>query len=159
MKLSKQKVAILVSCAVMLLGVVLTVLRWQIEGFLPFFSHPIWALFLVVTLGLGVMYTVFAFLSKTPVNFFIAGICLAAALAYILGEASLDWWLVLIIVVVLLIIVSMLSIFVNDNKTESSALNEQPDYKNYQERNQEREEKEKVEQENTVLPEIKSFKD
>ena len=59
--------------------------------------------------------------------------------------------------IVLPVIVMLLSLIVNGNKTEDIALNDNDDYKNYQERKAEEEAK-KLNEEKEELPEIKSFK-
>ena len=83
---------------------------------------------------------------------YVASYCLA-------DFAHMVWWLIVIVDAVIAILFVVISFMTAGSRTEDIALNKSPDYKNYEQRSAEREEKEKAEEENYVPPEIKSFKD
>ena len=82
---------------------------------------------------------------------------LYVATYFLIEFANLIWWAIAIIDVVIVILGVFLSLLVAGNKTEDIALNEKPEYKNYQQRKVERELEESGE--SVELPKIKSFED
>lgn len=154
----KQAVYSVAALAVIILALVLTILEWT-EVFV-ICSHPVFMFFLVAAAGLGIIVTVQGAENKSPFRFFLAAVLFIYVASYALADfASLPWWIILIVDVVILILFVTVSFMVAGNKTEAIALNKSPDYKNYEERQAEREAKEKAEEENYTPPEIKSFKD
>ena len=118
--------------------------------------HPILTFLLFMFIGFGVLTIVLGAVRKSPWLYFLSSILFGLSIFGILFH-YLPWWICLIALVVLWIIIGLLSFVSAGNKTESIALNNSEDYKNYKERRAEKfqaeESKEKEE-----LPEIKSFK-
>ncbi len=159
MKISKKQLAYALSTlAVFLIALILTVLEWC--KIFTLCSHPVFMFFLVVSAGLGVLATVRAFTEKSPFFFFLAAVLFMYLVSYCLADfVHMIWWLIAIVAIVIAVVFVVFSFITAGNKTEQIALNKSPDYKNYEQRRAEREEKEKTEEENYVPPEIKSFKD
>lgn len=123
---------------------------------LSFWTHPVLNFLFCMALGFGVMALVVGVKEKAPWQFLVSACLLGLSLFYLLIQ-YLEWWVCLIICLVFVIIVSLLSTMRSGNKTEDIALNETKDYKNYQQRREE-----KIEEESKTveeLPQIKSFKD
>ena len=159
MKLNKRQAAFAISAlAVFVLALVLTILEWS--GVFTVCSHPILMFFLVAAAGLGVILAVQGFLGKSPFRFFLSAVMFLYVASYCLADfAHMVWWLIVIVDAVIAILFVVISFMMAGSRTEDIALNKSPDYKNYEQRSAEREEKEKAEEENYVPPEIKSFKD
>lgn len=159
MKITKKQAAYAVIAALIsILALVLTILEAQ-EVFV-ICSHPVFMFFFALTAGLGILLTVQGILEKSPFRLFLASFLIVYALSYALADfAHLAWWLIVIIAAVTLILFLTVSFLRAGSKTEAIALNKYPEYKNYEQRKAEREEKEKAEEESYVPPEIKSFKD
>ncbi len=153
---TKKIVNYAVSVGIILISLALTIA--SALGAFEFGSHAIWLFVLCMTGGFGIFTLVKAFASKSPFSFMLSSILLLIALSYCLIDlVKLQWWLVVICAVILAVLISLTSIFVAGNKTESIALNDKEGYKDYEQR---KAEKAIAEEETTPeeLPEIKSFK-
>jgi small-conductance mechanosensitive channel len=82
----------------------------------------------------------------------------ALAIMYVLlGLFLSKWWISICVMVVVFLIYVILGAMIFGNKTEEIAENDSPEYKNYQERKEEK----KILEENQLepeLPKLKSFK-
>lgn len=158
MKITKKQLVItLLSILICVVALTFTIL--DATGTITLWSylwHPAFTFLLFAFAGFGIICIVLGVSKKSPWFYFLSAILLGLALFGILIH-YLAWWICLIAIIVLWIISALLSFISTGNKTESIALNDKPDYKNYKER---REEKLKAEQEKgeEELPEIKSFK-
>ena len=152
---SKNKLGYIVSLLIVVASLVVTILDWTMP--LNLFIHPLLNFLLFVFAGLGLYVFVLGFAKKSPAYFFLSAILLDLSFLYVLISYSVEWYICLVCVIVLPVIVMLLSLIVNGNKTEDIALNDNDDYKNYQDRKAEEEAKKSTE-EKEELPEIKSFK-
>lgn len=153
---TKKIVNYAVSVGIILISLALTIA--SALGAFEFGSHAGWLFVLCMTGGFGIFALIKAFASKSPFSFMLSSILLLIALSYCLIDlVNLQWWLVVICAVILAVLISLTSIFVAGNKTESIALNDKEGYKDYEQR---KAEKAIAEEETTPeeLPEIKSFK-
>ena len=100
---------------------------------LRLWTHPALNFLFVIFLGFGVSSLIRALIKKAPIFFFLTALFFAPSLFYILIQ-YLAWWICIICVVVLCSIIATLSYIVCGNVTESVALNEKADYKNYKQR-------------------------
>lgn len=158
MKAKKNIGTIIASCAILVIAAVLMIVRWCVADF-KFCSHPLFLFALVISVGFGVLELVLAVKYKSPFRFMLAAVLFAYAVSYSLADfAKMPWWLIMLIAVVVCGLFVGLSYVLCGNRTEEIALNESPDYKNYEQRRAEREAAEKNEEEKE-LPKIKSFKD
>lgn len=155
MKTSKSGVIIavvsisilIVSLAVMLMDVLIP---WN------FWAHPAINFLFCLFSGFGILALVLGIKRSSPVFYFISALLLGLAVFYAVFQYA-AWWVALIITLVIWAIFSIISLVTAGNKTESIALNNSKDYKDYAQRKAEKQaENEKKETE--PLPEIKSFK-
>lgn len=142
-------IIILASFTVMLLDALIPLNIWV---------HPVLTFLLCLFIGFGVLTFVKAVIAKSPWFFMLSAILLGFALLYVLINTIIFWWIAVIAVIILWGIVALFSFVSAGNKTESIALNKDPEYKDYKTRKAEKEQQEKLEKEEP-LPEIKSFKD
>lgn len=159
MKLTKkQAITLAAYITVLFSAVLLMILEWA--GVFTLCAHPIFMLLMILSGGFGIIQIVLAIIDKSPFRFMLAAFLLVYLVSYCLIDfLSLKWWLILIIDIAVVFFIVAASLFTAGDKTEGIALNAAPDYKDYKERNAERDAKEAEEEENLVLPEIKSFKD
>lgn len=158
MKLDKKNTINIVICSIILIvSAILMILAIAIKEF-TLFSHPILAFLFSLNVGLVLLNLVNGIIYKSTVCFMLFSATLLYVATYSLIEfANLIWWAIAIIDVVIVILGVFLSLLVAGNKTEDIALNEKPEYKNYQQRKAERELEESGE--SVELPKIKSFED
>ena len=152
MKISKKQMLLAIVSLLVLLAS-LTVMLLDIFIPLDFWTHPVLNFLFCLCVGFGLISLVLGFINKSSWHFFISSILLGLALIYLLAQ-YMYFWIGLIIVACFLVVVCLLCFISSSNKTESIALNDRPDYKDYHQRKAEKEAKE----ESQELPEIKSFK-
>ena len=155
MKITKKQLAIsLIAILITLASFTIMLLDFLIP--LKIWVHPILTFLLCMCSGFGVMSIVLAFIKKSPWYFFLSAVLLGLSVIYVMLQ-FLPWWIGVAGVGVLLIIIAIICFIVTNNKTDSIALNNSPEYKNYEQRKQEKIEQEK-EQATEELSKIKSFK-
>lgn len=151
----KQLIIVLLSILICIVAFTFCILDFTgsvvIWGYL---WHPILTFFLIVCVGFGVICFVLGVLDKLPWFYFLASVLLGLSVVGILIH-YVPWWICLIAIVVVWIITALICLVSAGNHTESIALNDKPDYKNYKER---RAEKLEAEDKDEDIPEIKSFK-
>ena len=154
MKISKNKMLI---CVISLAIILVSLAMLLLDVFIPLdlWTHPVLTFLFCLFLGFGILTLALGIKNKSAWFMFISCILLGLSVLYVLLH-YVFWWLSLIIVVVLCSIFAVISFMRSGSKTEF-ALNENPEYKNYEQR---KAEKEQVESEKELekLPEIKSFK-
>ena len=156
MKVNKKQLTVaILSIAILLAGIVVLILQYALP--FAFMTHPILNMLFIYAICFGIMACVFGITKKSPWYYFLAAILLSLAIIYVFVQFKF-WWIGLIIAVVFDLIVAIFSYISAGNKTESIAINDSPDYKNYEQRKAEKETKEAAE-EKPELPKIKSFKD
>lgn len=138
---------ILVSLAVMLVDVFVPLSLW---------THPILNFAFCIFVGFGVLALMLGVKEKSPWYFFLAAWLLGLAVFYLIIQYA-KWWIALIILICILAVLGILSVIIAGHKTEDIALNKSPDYKNYEQRREEKLQEEKLSTPEE-LPEIKSFK-
>ena len=143
MKVNKKQLTVaILSIAILLAGIVVLILQYALP--FAFMTHPILNMLFIYAICFGIMACVFGITKKSPWYYFLSAILLSLAIIYVFVLFDL--------------IVAIFSYISAGNKTESIALNDSPDYKNYEQRKAEKETKEAAE-EKPELPKIKSFKD
>ena len=153
MKISKKSLLLaVVSIAIVVASFVVMLLDALIP--IGIWVHPILTLLLCLFVGFGIMTLVMGFTSKSPWWFMISAILLGLALIYVIANVTPLWWIGLIAVIILWVIVALFSFISAGNKTESIALNKDPEYKDYNER---KEEAKEAPEEKEELPELKRF--
>lgn len=154
MKISKNKMIVsIVSISILIFSVVVMLLDILIP--LNFWTHPALNFFFCLFLGYSVLSFYFGFKNNAPWFVLLGAVLLGFALFYVVMQ-YLFWWVGLIVALVLWGIVAILGCVRFFNKTEQ-VLNDNSDYKTYEQRKAEKEELEKnIEKEE--LPKIKSFK-
>lgn len=160
-KFPKKLVLTVSSIAILVVALVFAIVNgtsavdvWGHEQPISFIWHLLDFLF-VICLGFGVLCAVLGFSSKSAWYVFLSTGLLTLGLLYLLLNV-IEWWIALIVLFVFVAIMCIVCVAVCGNKTEF-AQNNQPEYKNYEQRKAEKEalEASKPEEE---LPEIKSFK-
>ncbi len=123
--------------------------------------HPILTFFLLLFTGISLTFLVNGLVSKYSWHTFCGGGLFFICLVYALIDVfSLKWWIIVITSVSFVIILFALSVFTAGNKTEDIALNNHTEYKDYKTRYAEKEEQDRINEENQgEMPTIKSFKD
>lgn len=155
-KIEKNKVVLLVSIAILVASLAITLCDALIP--LGVWVHPILTFLFCLFVGFGVTLVVLAFVVRSPFYFFLSAGLLGLALFYALVN-YMEWWICLIALFVTWGVFACLSFLVNGNKTEDIALNKSKDYKDYKTRKAEKEAAEAKESESQKeLPKIKSFK-
>ncbi len=134
---------ILISLAVMLCDFILPLNLW---------THPVLTFIFSLSVGFAIIAIILGIINKSTWYFFLSCFCVAFAVIYPFAHYSF-WWIGLIIVVVMCLVLGIFGFMIGHKPI---ALNESPDYKNYIEREQEKEKE--VELKKEELPEIKSFK-
>lgn len=122
-------------------------------------SHPVLTFFFILVAGIAVSLLLSFLAFRNTWHGFLGFIVAFFALLYaFIDVIKLEWWIILISMIAYIFVASAVVILFNGNKTEDLALNEHKEYKNYKERQAE---KEALEAEQSVepLPEIKTFKD
>lgn len=154
--LGKNTVLYVISLCIVIASFVVMILDFAIP--LNFWVHPVLNLFFCLFVGFGVYCLTLGVIKKSPWYFFLSAGQLVIALIYPLIFYKVNPIIIVVSAIVMMAVISLLSLIVCGNKTEDIALNKSDDYKNYEER---REEKQKAESEKEPepLPEIKSFKD
>ena len=156
MKLTKNQFIVAI-CSVAILLISLTVLLLDVFVPLNFWTHPVLNFLFMLSIGYGVMCLVIGIVKRSSANLFLSAILLGLALLYAFTNLIGKFWVAIIIDIVVFAIIFIAIFMLGANKTESIALNEAEDYKNYKERQKEKAEEEKNKEEEK-LPEIKSFK-
>ena len=136
---------ILASLAFMLCDIFIPIYLWY---------HPVLNFLAFILIGFGLLCIVLGVIKKSTFYYFLSVLFLTPAIFYILIQ-YIKWWIVLIILICLCSVLAILGVILFGNKSESIALNELPDYKNYKERYAEKQANATQEE----LPKIKSFKD
>ncbi len=154
MKTSKNKIVIsVISIAILLLS--LTVILLDVLVPLNFWTHPILNFLFSLFLGFGVLALTLGMINKSPWFTFVGAILFGLSAFYALIQ-YIFWWLSLVIVFAMWSILAITNFMRCGSKTEFAINNEQ-NYKNYEQRNKEKEKAETT-KEPEDLPEIKSFK-
>ena len=124
--------------------------------FIPIYLwyHPVLNFLAFILIGFGVLCLVLGIIKKATFYYFLSILFLAPAIFYILIQ-YIKWWIVSVIIICLCSVLAIIGVILFGNKSESIALNESPNYKNYKERYAEKQANEIQEE----LPKIKSFKD
>lgn len=151
----KKKGYLLSSILIILSALVFCVLDWTLV--LNFCLHPITNFLFVLFIGFGFLTLILAVKNKSPWFFFVSAIFLGLSAFYV-SIFYVVYWVSIIITISLLAVFVILSLIICGSKTEDIALNKSPDYKNYQQRKEEKAilESEKPQED---IPVIKSFKD
>lgn len=159
MKNKKNLLLGIISICIFVFALTFTILNAVLP--FKFLTHPALNFFLCLFVGFGIMTLVLAFKNRSPWFFFLTAILLGLSALYVtLYYLTSLWWLCIIIFVVILAVVALTSIMVAGNKTEEIALNKSPDYKTFEQRKTEEQEKDaNTEKTEKPLPQIKSFKD
>lgn len=152
----KNKRLVIGLTSIVILIASLTVMLLDIFIPLKLWTHPVLNLLFCMFIGFGVLSLTLAIKSKSPWYFFLSAILLGLSIFYVLMQ-YVKWWIALIVLVLMLVIVAIVSVIIAGNKTEDIALNKSKDYKDYEQRREEKLAKEKEERP-VELPEIKSFK-
>ena len=146
----------LISLAIVAISNVIFVLDWALP--LNFLIHPVLTLVLCLFAGFGVLTLVISLTKKSPLFMILSAPLVALAIMYVLlGLFLSKWWISICVMVVVFLIYVILGAMIFGNKTEEIAENDSPEYKNYQERKEEK----KILEENQLepeLPKLKSFK-
>ena len=102
--------------------------------------HPLLFFVYSLSIGFGVMSLCYGIIRKSPVPFFLATLPLLITLTIsLIVFAKLIWWAILVSDVVLLFVVMLISLILNGNRTEQIALNTDPNYKTFKEKEAEKE--------------------
>ena len=159
MKITKsQKIIAFSAIALLLVSLALMF----VDIFVPEFKfgyHPILTFLFCNFVGLGIICLTLGVLKKSSFYFFLSAILLGLSIFYVFIILSLKyWWAGVIVLAAFWFIMSIFCFISGSNKTESIALNDRPDYKNYEQRKAEKEAK-KAEEKEKELPKLKSFKE
>ena len=157
MTMSKNKKILGVSSiAIFVVALAVMLIDWFVPLNLLF--HPAANFAVVLFLGFGIMSLALAIKCKSPWFLFLSAVLVGLFALYVLLFVLLpDWWIAVVVTVAIWAIYAILSVTIFGNKTEAIALNNSPEYKNYEQRKAEKEEQE-LNKEEEVLPELKSFK-
>lgn len=137
---------LLVSLAILIVDVVVP---------LNFWTHAVLNFLFCLFTGFGFLSLFVGFKNKSAWFIFVGAVLIAMAMFYMFIQ-YLFWWVALVIAVVFLSITSILDFMFLTNITEQVD-NDNPEYKNYEQRMAEKIEAEKN-QDSEELPQIKSFK-
>lgn len=156
MKISKKQLSVvIISLLILVCASVLLVLQYALP--FDFMTHPILNFIFVLACGFGLLTLILAIINRSSFKYFITATLFSLAIVYIFVQFAF-WWVGLILAVVVSVILSLIG-FVSVGSIDTSlAENNAPDYKNFEQRQAEKEEKEQSE-EKKELPKIKSFKE
>lgn len=153
-KITSKLVALYISIGIFVIALAFMICDWAIP--ISLLYHPVLNFVSIIFIGFGIMALIYGFKRKVPFYFFLSALLLGLVVFYVLFY-YLVWWIGLIAFVVISFIISIFSFIVVGNKTEEIALNKSPEYKNYKERQAEKDAIE-ASKDAEELPEIKSFK-
>ncbi len=156
MKITKNQLSVAIISILLLVGAS-TILILQYALDFDFFSHPILNFLFVLECGFGLMLLIMGIVKKFTWFYFSSAILLSLVIIYLFAQIEF-WWVGLIIAVVFCVIVGLFSFITVGNQIDDMSLNNSPEYKNFEQRQSEKEEFENS-QEEEELPTIKSFKD
>ena len=130
---------LLISLAFAIINGVQPVDLWGKAQPIIFFTH-ILDFFFIAFIGFGLMCAILGFAKKSTWFIFVATLLISLSLIYLFLHFAV-WLLIFVVLFVFVAIMIILSLMVCGNKTEK-ALNNEPEYKNYEQRRQEKLEKE-----------------
>ncbi len=153
MKITKKQLFISIfSIFILLISLAIMICDFAVP--LRIWTHPILTFVFCLSIGFFLLCFALGIVNKSVWFIFLSAILSTFAVIYPFAHYSF-WWIGLIVCPVVWSILGLISFMLNGNKTESIALNDRPDYKNYKERLVKKN-SEQVKSEE--LPEIKSFK-
>ncbi len=160
MKITKKQLCLSVfAIAIIVIALTLTLVKALVP--LKFWGtgalYEILFFVFCIAIGFSIMCAYIAFCKKSPWYFFLSATLLGVAVAYAVSY-YLAWWIGAIVVLCLLAIIAIISFITAGSHTEEIALNNDGEYKNYEQRKLEKQEQENLIEEKE-LPKIKSFKD
>lgn len=158
-KMKGKKIAIgIISVAILLVALTVTII--DAAGVIDLWTHPILNFLFVIAAGFGLMAIVIGFTYRSAFTDFIGIIVFSLAIIYVLVQYFV-WWLGLTAVITFIAIMSVISRLYFGNHADF-ALNNDENYKTFEERKAEEKAKAESEgkaEEKRELPKIKSFKD
>lgn len=150
------KLNLIVSAAAVLLSFVLAILDGVLG--LKITSHPILTFLFVSVACVGIIFTVHGFMKKYTFTAFIGEILVTVALLYAMIDVfGAKWWITVIVVIAAIAVFALSSVAYFGNKANVSD-DDNAEYKNYKERQAEKDAAVKEKDESEEIPEIKTFK-
>lgn len=147
---------LIISAAAVLLALVLAILDGVLG--LKITSHPILTFLFVSVACVGIIFTTHGFMKKYTFTAFIGEILVTLALLYAMIDVlSAKWWITVIVVIAAIAVLALSSVAYFGNKANVSD-DDSAEYKNYKERQAEKDAAVKEKDESEEIPEIKTFK-